>query len=73
MFLGEFVAQFKYTVLLTANGPITVTGISLENSLNLFKSEYKIEDPEVKVCAINLQNTYKHTYLGLNLFVYSNY
>lgn len=45
---SEYVAQFKYTVLLTSNGPITVTGIPLENNLNLFKSEYKIDTPELK-------------------------
>lgn len=54
IFPGEFVAQFKYTVLLTTNGPITVTGVSLENSLNLFKSEFKIDDPEVKVIIVSI-------------------
>lgn len=44
---GEFVAQFKFTVLLMANGPLRIT-----NSLfdpDLYKSEYKVEDPELKV------------------------
>nr|AAC34392.1 PAS1 [Takifugu rubripes] len=43
---GEFVAQFKFTVLLMANGPLRIT-----NSLfdpDLYKSEYKVEDPELK-------------------------
>uniref|UniRef100_H3DC70 Proliferation-associated 2G4, b n=1 Tax=Tetraodon nigroviridis TaxID=99883 RepID=H3DC70_TETNG len=43
---GEFVAQFKFTVLLMANGPLRIT-----NSLfdpDLYQSEYKVEDPELK-------------------------
>uniref|UniRef100_A0A8C5CF17 Proliferation-associated 2G4, b n=1 Tax=Gadus morhua TaxID=8049 RepID=A0A8C5CF17_GADMO len=43
---GEFVAQFKFTVLLMANGPLRIT-----NSLfdpDLYKSEHEIEDPELK-------------------------
>lgn len=44
---GEFVAQFKFTVLLMANGPLRIT-----NSLfdpDLYKSEHEVEDPELKV------------------------
>lgn len=44
---GEFVAQFKFTVLLMANGPLRIT-----NSLfdpDLYKPDYKVEDPELKV------------------------
>ncbi|XP_059920771.1 proliferation-associated protein 2G4b [Gadus macrocephalus] len=43
---GEFVAQFKFTVLLMANGPLRIT-----NSLfdpDLYKSEHEVEDPELK-------------------------
>uniref|UniRef100_A0A8C6T9L6 Proliferation-associated 2G4, b n=1 Tax=Neogobius melanostomus TaxID=47308 RepID=A0A8C6T9L6_9GOBI len=42
---GEFVAQFKFTVLLMANGPLRIT-----NSLydpELYKSELDVEDPEL--------------------------
>jgi len=44
---GEFVAQFKFTVLLMANGPLRIT-----NSLfdpELCKSEHEVEDAELKV------------------------
>uniref|UniRef100_A0A8C5CTF8 Proliferation-associated 2G4, b n=1 Tax=Gadus morhua TaxID=8049 RepID=A0A8C5CTF8_GADMO len=44
--LEGFVAQFKFTVLLMANGPLRIT-----NSLfdpDLYKSEHEIEDPELK-------------------------
>ncbi|KAG7257303.1 hypothetical protein CRUP_031805 [Coryphaenoides rupestris] len=43
---GEFVAQFKFTVLLMANGPLRIT-----NSLfdpELCKSEHEVEDAELK-------------------------
>lgn len=43
---GEFVAQFKFTVLLMANGPLRIT-----NSLHdpeLYKSDFDVEDPELK-------------------------
>ncbi|KAF3860443.1 hypothetical protein F7725_000698 [Dissostichus mawsoni] len=44
--LGEFVAQFKFTVLLMANGPLRIT-----NSLfdpDLYKSEHEVQDEELK-------------------------
>jgi len=43
---GEFVAQFKFTVLLMANGPLRIT-----NSLfdpDLYKTEHEVEDAELK-------------------------
>lgn len=42
----EFVAQFKYTVLLLPNGPLKITGLPLD--LSLFESEHKIEDETIK-------------------------
>ena len=39
---GDFVAQFKYTVLVLPNGPQRITGQPLD--LALFDSQYKIED-----------------------------
>ncbi|XP_067096617.1 proliferation-associated protein 2G4-like isoform X2 [Osmerus mordax] len=42
---GEFVAQFKFTVLLMANGPLRITNSLFEPEL--FKSEHEVEDPEV--------------------------
>lgn len=55
---GEFVAQFKFTVLLMANGPLRIT-----NSLfdpDLYKSEYKVEDPELKVKYLWLMEYFVH-------------
>uniref|UniRef100_A0A4W4HIC5 Peptidase M24 domain-containing protein n=1 Tax=Electrophorus electricus TaxID=8005 RepID=A0A4W4HIC5_ELEEL len=43
---GEYVAQFKFTVLLMANGPLRITGGSFEP--DLYKSEYEVQDPELK-------------------------
>ncbi|XP_077582886.1 proliferation-associated protein 2G4-like [Stigmatopora nigra] len=43
---GEFVAQFKFTVLLMSNGPLRIT-----NSLydpELYKSEHQVEDKDLK-------------------------
>lgn len=43
---SEIVAQFKYTVLLMPNGVNSVTGLPFDASN--FKSEYSIEDAELK-------------------------
>lgn len=47
---GEFVAQFKFTVLLMANGPLRITNSLFEPEL--YKSEHEVEDPELKVMRI---------------------
>ena len=47
LFTGEFVAQFKYTLLLMPNGPMKITGLPLES--DVYQSEYNIEDKELKV------------------------
>lgn len=44
---GEFVAQFKFTVLLMANGPLRITNSLFEPEL--YKSELDVEDAELKV------------------------
>uniref|UniRef100_A0A096MIG1 Proliferation-associated 2G4, b n=1 Tax=Poecilia formosa TaxID=48698 RepID=A0A096MIG1_POEFO len=44
---GEFVAQFKFTVLLMANGPLRITSSLFEPEL--YQSEHDVEDPELKV------------------------
>lgn len=44
---GEFVAQFKFTVLLMPTGQHKITGLPFEN--NLYDTKYKIDDPELKV------------------------
>ncbi|XP_018579269.1 proliferation-associated protein 2G4 [Anoplophora glabripennis] len=43
---GEFVAQYKFTVLLMPNGPHKITGLPLEPEL--YQSEYSITDPDLK-------------------------
>ncbi|XP_008318205.1 proliferation-associated protein 2G4-like [Cynoglossus semilaevis] len=43
---GEFVAQFKFTVLLMANGPHRITSGPLD--LELYKSEHEVQDPELR-------------------------
>ena len=40
-------AQFKFTVLLMANGPLRITNSLFEPEL--FKSEHEVEDPELMV------------------------
>lgn len=52
LFVGEFVAQFKFTVLLMANGPLRITSGPLEPEL--YKSEHEVQDPELKVCPMLL-------------------
>lgn len=47
MFSGEVVAQFKFTVLLMANGPHRITNGPLDPEL--YKSEHEVQDPELKV------------------------
>ncbi|CAB1336716.1 unnamed protein product [Coregonus sp. 'balchen'] len=43
---GEFVAQFKFTVLLMANGPLRITTELYEPEL--YKSEHEVEDADLK-------------------------
>lgn len=47
LFSGEFVAQFKFTVLLMANGPHRITNGLFDP--DLYKSEYEVQDAELKV------------------------
>lgn len=52
IFLAEFVAQFKSTLLLLPNGTVLATGIPID--VNLYESEYSITDEElVKLLAEN--------------------
>ncbi|CAF0933059.1 unnamed protein product [Adineta steineri] len=43
---GEFVAQFKFTLLLMPNGQMKITGLPID--LDLYESEYKITDSDIK-------------------------
>ncbi|MBN3286758.1 PA2G4 protein, partial [Polyodon spathula] len=43
---GEFVAQFKFTVLLMANGPMRITNGPLEPEF--YKSEHEVQDADLK-------------------------
>lgn len=41
-------AQFKFTVMLMANGPLRITSGPFEPEH--YKSEHEVQDPELKVC-----------------------
>lgn len=43
---GEFVAQFKSTVILMPNGPLKITGLPFDPEL--YQTELQVEDEEVK-------------------------
>lgn len=43
----EYVAHFKFTVLLMPNGPLRITGLPLD--IDSLKSEYEVSDSELKV------------------------
>lgn len=45
---NEFVARFKFTVLLMPTGPLRITGLNDASVLDLYQSEYKVENAEVK-------------------------
>lgn len=47
LFPGEFVAQFKFTVLLMANGPHRITNGPFD--ADVYKSEHDVQDPELRV------------------------
>jgi hypothetical protein len=48
VFSGEFVAHFKFTVLLMPDGPHVITGLPFKPEL--YQSEHSITDAELKVC-----------------------
>ena len=45
--VGEYVAQFKFTVLLMPNGPLKITGLPFDEAT--VKSEHSIQDVEIQV------------------------
>jgi hypothetical protein len=47
VFSGEFVAHFKFTVLLKPDGPCMITGLPFKPEL--YQSEHTISDTELKV------------------------
>lgn len=52
---GEYVAQFKFTVLLMPSGQHKITGIPLD--VSMFESEHEIEDPELlKIISSSVSN-----------------
>lgn len=51
-FLGEYVAQFKFTVLLMPNGPMRITGLPFE--ADLYESEHSVQSEDIKVSISNL-------------------
>uniref|UniRef100_A0A8C6LT34 Proliferation-associated 2G4, a n=1 Tax=Nothobranchius furzeri TaxID=105023 RepID=A0A8C6LT34_NOTFU len=54
---GEFVAQFKFTVLLMANGPHRITNGLFDP--DFYKSEHEVQDPELKRTANQTNNAEK--------------
>ena len=44
---GEFVAQFKFTVLIMPTGPLRITQGA--HHPEFYQSQYSIQDPEIKV------------------------
>lgn len=48
---GEFVAQFKFTVLLMANGSHRITSGPFDPEL--YKSDHEVQDPQLKVDSAN--------------------
>ena len=52
---AEFVAQFKYTVLLMPNGPMKITGLPVDTSL--YNSEYSVQDEEMKVRGFSIEHS----------------
>lgn len=46
-FVGEFVAQFKFTVLLMPNGPMRITAGPFDS--DVYQSDKTVEDEELKV------------------------
>ena len=49
---GEYVAQFKMTVILMPNGPLKITGLPFD--LSTCHSDLKVENEEVKVSISSL-------------------
>lgn len=50
---GEFVAQFKFTLLLMPNSPMRITSGPFDPEL--YKSEFSVKDPEMAVSDIALK------------------
>lgn len=48
--LGEYVAQFKITVLILPTGPSKITGLPFDETL--YKSEHSVNNQEIKVITI---------------------
>ncbi|XP_064644311.1 proliferation-associated protein 2G4-like isoform X2 [Lineus longissimus] len=51
---GDYVAQFKFTVLLMPKGPMKITGGPFD--LELYESEHSIKDPELKTLLASSAN-----------------
>lgn len=57
-------AQFKFTVMLMANGPLRITSGAFQPEL--YKSEHDVQDPELKV-STSTQDEYM-AYSGMYVF-----
>ena len=49
---GEYVAQFKFTVLLMPNGPMRITGLPFESEN--YDSKFSVKDEELKVISTKI-------------------
>ena len=56
LFTGECVAQFKFTVLLMANGPHRITNGPFD--AELYKSEHEVQDAELKVRSLYINTNW---------------
>ena len=67
---SEFVAQFKFTLLLMPNGPMRITGLPFDTSI--YESQYKVEDEALKVISYLILTAFtlflpaKYTFLAAN-------
>merc|ERR1719334_2482038 len=59
---GEYVAQFKFTVLLMPNGPMKITGLPFQPEL--YKSEHSIEDLEIQKLLKTTASLLSHCFLS---------
>lgn len=59
---GEFVAQFKQTVILMPNGPLKITGLPMEEGL--YTSELSVSNPESVVSDLVQYNLFIPVYIS---------
>lgn len=58
VFSAEFVAQFKFTVILMPNGPLKITGLTFDEET--VASECQIEDEDLKVHILYMYTSFSN-------------